>query len=84
MVRLPRNRKKLVERAERHIFSTGLNDGASKLCVANMRYGLAKMHFVQEKYGYEPDATFVTTPDETISRNAVRWESGFSYGGKLS
>ncbi|HII72336.1 TPA: hypothetical protein HA265_06290, partial [Candidatus Woesearchaeota archaeon] len=49
-----------------------------------MRYGLAKMHFVQEKYGYEPDATFVTTPDETISRNAVRWESGFSYGGKLS
>ena len=77
-------KKKLVERAEKHIFSTGIDDGASRLCKANMRYGLAKMHYAQKEYGYEPNATFVTSPDETISRNAVRWEAGFSYGGKLS
>jgi len=82
--RLPLTKKRLVARAEKHIFSTGINDGASRLCLANMRYGLAKIHHVQQKYGFEPNATFVTSPDETISRNAVRWEAGFSYGGKLS
>ncbi|MFC1741591.1 hypothetical protein ACFL3V_03580 [Nanoarchaeota archaeon] len=82
--RLPITKKALVNRAEQHIFSTGLNDGASHLCLANMRYGLAKMHYVQQKFGLDPDATFVTTPDETVSRNAVRWEQGISYGGRLS
>jgi hypothetical protein len=36
-----------------------------------MKYGLAKMHYVQNKYG-------------TVSRNAVRWEQGIAYGGRLS
>ncbi|NQU78552.1 hypothetical protein HQ545_02160 [Candidatus Woesearchaeota archaeon] len=81
---LPKSKKALLNRAKKHIFSTGLNDGASHLCISNMRYGLAKMHYVQQKYGLEPDATFVTTPDETVSRNAGRWEQGISYGGKLS
>ncbi len=76
--------KGLLNRAESHIFSTGLGDGASKLCIANMKYGLAKIHYVQNKYGLEPDATFITTPDETISRNVKRWEQGIAYGGKLS
>jgi hypothetical protein len=66
------------------MFSTGLFDGASRLCMANMKYGLAKIHYTQQKYGMEPDATFVTTPDETISRNITRWEQGISYGGRLS
>ncbi len=83
-IRLPKTKKGVVARAEKFIFSTGLNDGASRLCIANMRYGLAKIHFVQKQLGMEPDATFITSPDETISRNAGRWESGFSYGGRLS
>jgi hypothetical protein len=49
-----------------------------------MKYGIAKMHYVQRKYGFEPDATFITTPDETVSRNVRRWEQGISYGGKVS
>jgi hypothetical protein len=71
-------------RAEAHMFATGILDGATQLCKANMKYGLAKIHFVQESLGLKPDATFISTPDMTISRNAARWKSGFGYGGKVS
>ncbi|MBU2560786.1 MAG: hypothetical protein KKD17_00675 [Nanoarchaeota archaeon] len=82
--RLPLTKQGLLNRAEKHMFSTGLNDGTSHICLANMKYGLAKMHYVQQKYGLAPDATFITTPDETVSRNASRWEQGIAYGGKIS
>jgi hypothetical protein len=49
-----------------------------------MKYGLSMMHIIQEKYGFEPCATFISSPDETISRNKFRWNSGLGYGGKLS
>jgi hypothetical protein len=49
-----------------------------------MQYGLAKIHFVQEKLGVTPDATFISTPDMTVTRNVNRWRSGFGYGGKIS
>ena len=74
----------LIRRASDYIFSTGLNDGASKLCKANMKYGLAQFHLIQEKYGFEPKATFISSPDETISRNNFRWNSGLGYGGRLN
>jgi len=61
----------------------GLGDGASYLCRENMKYGLAKIHIVQEKLGFKPNATFLSTPDETITRNQTRWKAGFGYGGKL-
>ena len=71
-----KTKNNILERARRHIFSTGMGDAASQLSQVNMAYGLAKIHLVQEKYGLDPDASFVTTPDETISRNASRWEQG--------
>jgi len=74
----------LLKRAKEHIFSTGLNDGASKLCRANMKYGLAQFQVIQEKHGFEPKATFISSPDETISRNNFRWSSGLGYGGRLN
>ncbi len=73
----------LLTRASRHYFSTGLGDGASYLCRENMKYGLAKIHLAQESNGLKPNATFVSTPDETITRNEARWKAGFGYGGKL-
>jgi hypothetical protein len=79
-----REKDELLARAEAHIFSTGLRDGATHLCKANMKYGLAKIHWVQERLGLRPDATFVSTPDMTVSRNTARWKSGFGYGGKIN
>jgi len=73
----------LLKRAAKYYFSMGLGDGASYLCRENMKYGLAKIHMVQEKFGLDPNATFVSTPDETVTRNLTRWKAGFGYGGKL-
>lgn len=71
-------------RARRHIFSMALPDAAADLCIANMTYGLAKIHHAQQHYGLPPDATFVGTPDMTITRNSGRWRAGIGYGGRLS
>ncbi|MFX1606066.1 MAG: hypothetical protein ACFFDD_09170 [Promethearchaeota archaeon] len=78
------SRKEFLDRASKHIFSTGLYDSAHRLCVENMKYGLAKIHFVQNKLGLEPNATFVGAPDATVTRNVRRWSYGFGYGGKIS
>ncbi|MFW9972164.1 MAG: hypothetical protein ACFFDF_18400 [Candidatus Odinarchaeota archaeon] len=78
------SKSELLDRANQFIFSTGLNDGTSKLCRSNMKYGLAMFHLIQEKYGFEPSAMFISSPDETISRNRFRWNSGLGYGGKLN
>ncbi|MBW2980258.1 hypothetical protein KY360_02480 [Candidatus Woesearchaeota archaeon] len=78
------NLTKRINIAKEHIFSTGIGDGASHLCKENMKYGIAKMHYVQEKLGMKPDATFITTPDETVTRNIGRFEAGIAYGGKVS
>ncbi|MFQ6085370.1 MAG: hypothetical protein ACE5OY_03780 [Candidatus Bathyarchaeia archaeon] len=76
-------KEELLNRAKRHIFSTGVNDITSRLCRTNMKFGLAKFHLVQEKYGFEPNATFISAPDETITRNRRRWNNGVGYGGKI-
>ncbi|MHA3962151.1 MAG: hypothetical protein AM325_001320 [Candidatus Thorarchaeota archaeon SMTZ1-45] len=77
-------RSQMLERAKDHIFSSGLQDSANALCVTNMKYGLAKFHWVQNQHSLEPDATFVSAPDATVTRNVRRWQSGLGYGGKLS
>ena len=77
-------KSELLNRSSEFIFSTGIDDGAACLCRANMKYGLAQFHLIQEKYGFEPRASFISTPDETISRNDYRWKSGLGYGGRLN
>lgn len=76
-------KEEYLSRAKEHLFMTGINDSATKLCSANMAYGIAKIHFLQEKLGLNPDATFISTPDATITRNVERWKNGFGYGGKI-
>ncbi|MGB3904315.1 MAG: hypothetical protein WBB22_05285 [Anaerolineae bacterium] len=77
-------KEELLRRADDHIFSMGLNDSGSRLGLANMRYGLAKIHWVQERLGLLPDGVFIAAPDLTVTRNRNRWRSGFGYGGKLA
>lgn len=74
----------LLQRATEHIFSTGLDDSGARLGLANMKYGLAKIHLAQEAFGLAPDATFISAPDLTVTRNLSRWQSGFGYGGRLT
>ncbi len=78
------SKNELLARAEKFVFSTGINDGASHLSKSNTKYGLAQMHLILEKYGFEPKAAFISSPDETISRNIYRWSSGFGYGGRIN
>lgn len=77
-------KEELLHQAEQHIFSMGLSDSGSQLCRVNMRYGLAKIHYWQESLGITPKATFISTPDMTVTRNVDRWRAGFGYGGKIS
>jgi len=76
--------KKLLAKANKHIFSTGFGDGSAAIAHANMAYGISKFNHVLKKYGLEPNCTFIGTPDEGITRNKVRWQEGVSYGGKIS
>lgn len=78
------SRKELLKRTSETIFSTALDDSASRISLANMKYGLSKIHLLQETLGYEPNASFIAAPDCTITRNLQRWRNGFGYGGKLS
>ncbi|MBU0495499.1 MAG: hypothetical protein KKA73_01520 [Chloroflexi bacterium] len=78
------DKQELLRRATEHIFSTGLDDSGARLGLANMRYGLAKIHLAQEALGLPPNATFITAPDLTVTRNHNRWQSGFGYGGRLT
>lgn len=72
-----------IEHARQFIFSMGLDDSAARLCAANMVFGLAKTNHVLQELGYPPDATFIASPDMTITRNTARWQAGFGYGGKV-
>jgi len=77
-------KEELLRRADDHIFSLGLDDSGAQLGLANMRYGLAKIHWVQERIGLPPNGTFIAAPDLSVTRNRNRWQSGFGYGGKLT
>lgn len=77
-------REEILHNAKNHCFFVGLNDSGAELCKANAIYGIASIHCVQSQLGINPNATFITTPDMTITRNTGRWQSGFGYGGKIS
>ncbi len=70
-----------LERAREHCFMGGVGDSGMSLCAANVPYGIAKIHAVQEQLGHPADATFVASPDATVTRNDIRWKQGFGYGG---
>jgi hypothetical protein len=74
---------RLLKNAENHIFSTGLSDAGSVLARENMKYGIAKIHHLQSCYGIEPNAIFISAPDESPNKSRTAWESGISKGGKL-
>jgi len=75
------DKQELLRRAEEHIFSTGLDDSGARLGLANMRYGLAKIQWVQEVMGLRPNGTFVAAPDLSVTRNKNRWRTALATEG---
>jgi len=78
------NTEGMLRNAKNHCFFIGLSDSGAELCKANTVYGIAGIHYVQNQLDISPNATFISTPDMTITRNSSRWGSGFGYGGKIS
>jgi hypothetical protein len=76
-------RSRLLEQARDRCFFLDLGDAGARLCRANMPYGIAKIHWMQRQLGLEPDASYISTPDSTVTRNIDRWASGFGYGGAI-
>ncbi len=83
-VKLPVKRDQLLKVSRDHCFFAGVNDSGAELCKANTAYGIAGIHYIQKALGLKPNASFISTPDMTITRNTGRWGSGFGYGGKIS
>ena len=78
------NKSEILKIAKRFYFSMGVDDCSSFLCRRNMYYGLAKILWAQENIGMDTNATFVASPDESITKNSTRWNNSIGYGGKLS
>ncbi|MBU0567413.1 hypothetical protein KJ693_09710 [bacterium] len=78
------NKEEMLKNAKKHCFFIGLNDSGAELCKANMPYGMAGIHYVQSQLGLKENATFISSPDLTITKGVNRWMSGFGYGGKIS
>jgi len=78
------NKEEMLRNAKKHCFFIGLNDSGAELCKVNTVYGIAGIHCIQNQLGISPNATFISTPDMTVTRNTGRWRSGFGYGGKIS
>lgn len=76
-------KQEMLEAAKKHCFFVGLNDSGAELCKVNTPYGIAGIQWVQRELGLKPNASFISSPDMTITRNVSRWKSGFGYGGKL-
>jgi hypothetical protein len=79
----PAERAGLLEFAGERCFFLDLGDFGARLGRANMPYGIARIHAVQRAIGLAPDATYVSTPDSTVTRNVPRWSAGFAYGGAV-
>lgn len=73
----------LLLKAKELIFSMGIGDVAEELCIMNMRYGIAKLLYLQREFGLKETPHFIGTPDITVTRNKTRWNQGFGYGGKI-
>lgn len=75
--------KDMLNAARERCFFFGTGDAAQSLCQANIPYGLAKIAWAQRRLGLPEDASFISAPDTTVSRNIRRWADGFGYGGVI-
>jgi hypothetical protein len=63
----------LLERAREYVISSiAVDDSATRIATINMAYGLAKIHWVQQTFGYPADAIFTGASDISTTRYPLK------------
>ncbi|MES9901314.1 MAG: hypothetical protein ABW168_01370 [Sedimenticola sp.] len=69
------------ELAIKRILDLSTKDATSAIARENAALGLKRIIWAYNLVGNKnPDVSLVALPDFTITRNALRWQAGFSYG----
>ncbi len=74
---------KRMKNAEKYLFNLGMNDPAEEVGKINTTFFVAKMHYIQEKLGYEPRAMFIGAPDFTFQTSPHKFYESVPEGGKI-
>jgi len=73
----------LTEIARKRFFKGPDNDFGAKLAQETLIIGLARLLFLQEYLGYDPDATMICFPGTTPTGGTDRLQRGYSLGAVL-
>ena len=82
----PLSKKEFDERmrkAEEHLFILGLGDAAEEVGRVNASLFLAKMYFIQEKLGYEPEGMVIGPPDFSFQTTSHKFRDVVPEGSKI-
>ena len=82
----PLSKKEFDERmrkAEEHLFILGLGDAAEEVGRVNASLFLAKMFFIQEKLGYEPEGMIIGPPDFSFQTTSHKFRDVVPEGSKI-
>ncbi len=69
--------------AEKYFFSMGISDLAADIGKINAVFFLAKLHFLQEKLGYQPRAMVIGAADFSFQTNSIKFRDSVPEGAKI-
>ena len=72
-----------IREAEEHLFILGMGDAAEEIGRVNASLFLAKIHFIQEKLGYEPMGMIISPPDFTFQTTPHKFRDMTPEGSKI-
>ena len=72
-----------IEYAEKYLFSLGVDDAAEEVGRANAILFLAKIHYIQERLGYERHAMVIGAPDFTFQTSRQKFRDIVPEGAKI-
>lgn len=72
-----------IKHAEKYLFNLGMQDTAGRIGEINAIWFIAKMHYIQEKLGYEPKAMVIGSPDFTFQKSVDKFQASVPEGAKV-
>ncbi len=72
-----------MKNAEKYLFSLGVDDPAEEVGRINAILYIAKVHYIQEKLGYQPRGMFIGAPDFTFQTSPHKFYVSVPEGGKI-